>query len=58
MHYTQQDFSKFGADCFPGFVGIEVVEVTKNFGKARMEVKKLHFAPNGLFTCRQHNYFG
>ncbi len=47
MDYTQKDFSKFGADCFPGFVGIEVVEVTKNFGKARMEVKKLHFAPNG-----------
>ena len=32
---------------FSRFVGIEVVEVTKNFGKARMEVKKLHFAPNG-----------
>lgn len=47
MDYTQKDFSKFGDDCFPGFVGIEVVEVTKNFGKARMEVKKLHFAPNG-----------
>ncbi len=47
MAYKQQDFSKFGADCFPGFVGIEVVEVTKNFGKAWMEVKKLHFAPNG-----------
>ncbi len=47
MDFKQTDFSKFGADCFPGFVGIEVVQVTKNFGKARMEIKKLHFAPNG-----------
>ncbi len=47
MDYKQQDFSKFGADCFPGFVGIEVVQVTKSFGTARMEIKDLHFAPNG-----------
>ncbi len=43
MDYKQTDFSKFGADCFPGFVGIEVVQVTKKFGKARMEIKNLHF---------------
>ena len=47
MNYKQTDFSKFGADCFPGFVGIEVLQVEKNFAKARMEIKNFHFAPNG-----------
>lgn len=47
MDYKQTDFSKFGADCFPGLVGIEVIQVTTNFASARMEVKKSHFAPNG-----------
>ena len=47
MNYKQTDFSKFGADCFPGFVGIEVLQVEKNFATARMEIKNLHFAPNG-----------
>src|SRR6476659_3867384 len=47
MDYNQTDFSKFGADCFPGFVGIEVIEVTKSIAVARMEIKKVHFAPNG-----------
>jgi 1,4-dihydroxy-2-naphthoyl-CoA hydrolase len=47
MNYKQADFSKFGADCFPGFVGIEVVQVEKNFATARMEIKNFHFAPNG-----------
>lgn len=47
MDYKQTDFSKLGADCFPGLIGIEVVQVSKNFGIARMEVKKSHFAPNG-----------
>ena len=47
MDYKQTDFSKFGADCFPGFVGIEVLQVEKNFAIARMEIKNFHFAPNG-----------
>ena len=47
MNYKQTDFSKFGADCFPGFVGIEVLQVEKNFAIARMEIKNFHFAPNG-----------
>src|SRR6185436_9417582 len=41
------DFSKFGTDCFPGFVGIEVLLVEKNFAVARLEIKNFHFAPNG-----------
>lgn len=47
MDYKHVDFSKFGADFFPGFVGIEVLEVSTNFASARMEVKQSHFAPNG-----------
>ena len=47
MKYRQTDFSKFGADCFPGFVGIEVLVVEKNFAVARLEIKNFHFAPNG-----------
>ena len=47
MEYTQTDFSKFGADCFPGFVGIEVLLVEKKFAVARLEIKNFHFAPNG-----------
>ncbi len=47
MNYKQTDFSKFGADCFPGLVGIEILQVTTNFAAARMKVKKTHFAPNG-----------
>jgi len=47
MDYKQTDFSKFGADYFPGLVGIEVVQVSQNSATARMEVKKSHFAPNG-----------
>src|SRR6185295_18296190 len=47
MEYTQTDFSKFGADCFPGFVGIEVLLVEKKLAVARLEIKNFHFAPNG-----------
>ena len=47
MLYKQVNFSTFGADCFPGFVGIEVVNVSGNSAVARLEIKKSHFAPNG-----------
>ena len=47
MDYKQIDFSKLGDDCFPGLVGIEVLNVTTNSAAARMEVKKSHLAPNG-----------
>lgn len=47
MNYKQTDFSKFGADCFPGLLGIEVLNVANNSATAQMEVRKEHFAPNG-----------
>jgi 1,4-dihydroxy-2-naphthoyl-CoA hydrolase len=47
MDYKQINFSTFGADCFPGLVGIEIVNVSTNSAIARLEVKKSHFAPNG-----------
>jgi len=47
MKYKQTDFSKFGADFFPGLLGIEVLSVTTNLAAAQMEVKKEYFAPNG-----------
>ena len=47
MDYKQINFSEFGADYFPGFVGIEILKVTTNLATARMEVKKSLFAPNG-----------
>ncbi len=47
MDYKHTDFSKAGAACFPGLVGIEVLQVTTNQAAARIEVKEIHFAPNG-----------
>ena len=47
MNYKQTDFSKFGADCFPGFLGIEVLNVSTNSAAAQMEIKQSLFAPNG-----------
>jgi 1,4-dihydroxy-2-naphthoyl-CoA hydrolase len=47
MNYSQTDFSKFGAAYFPGHIGIEVINVGKNVGIARLEIQKFHFAPNG-----------
>lgn len=47
MNYKQTDFSKFGAECFPGLLGVEVLNVSTNIATAQMEVKKSHFAPNG-----------
>jgi 1,4-dihydroxy-2-naphthoyl-CoA hydrolase len=47
MDNKQIDFSKFGADTFPGYLGIEVTAVTTGFASARMALKKELFAPNG-----------
>lgn len=47
MNYDQTDFMKFGAGYFPGFVGVEVLKVEKEYAVARMEIKDFHFAPNG-----------
>jgi uncharacterized protein (TIGR00369 family) len=47
MNYKQTDFSKFGADCFPGLLGIQVLNVSINLATAQMEIKQSLFAPNG-----------
>ena len=47
MNYKQTDFSKFGADCFPGLLGIEVLNVSTNLVSAQMEIKQSLFSPNG-----------
>jgi uncharacterized protein (TIGR00369 family) len=47
MNYKQTDFSKFGADCFPGLLGIDVLNVSTNTATAQMEIKQSLFAPNG-----------
>ena len=47
MDYKKTDFSKLGAECFPGLLGIEVLNVSTNLAAAQMEVKKSLFAPNG-----------
>ena len=47
MDYKQQNFATLGANSFPGFVGVEIVKVDNNFGEARLEIKAVHFAPNG-----------
>lgn len=41
------DFTKLGEDCFPGHLGIEIIEVALNTARAKMEIKHFHFAPNG-----------
>ena len=40
MDYKQTDFTKFGADCFPGLLGIEVLNVSTNSAAAQMEIRK------------------
>ena len=47
MDYKQIDFRKFGADCFPGIVGIEILKVTTNIATAQMKITQMHLAPNG-----------
>jgi 1,4-dihydroxy-2-naphthoyl-CoA hydrolase len=47
MDYKDTDFTLLGADCFPGLVGIEVLQVSSGFAAARMAVTSSHFAPNG-----------
>ena len=37
-----------GGEYLPGYLGIEMVELTENTLRSRMTVKKLHFAPNNF----------
>ncbi len=46
MH-TPEFFHKHGAGHFPGYMGIEIVEVAPQQIVARLEIQKHHLAPNG-----------
>jgi uncharacterized protein (TIGR00369 family) len=53
MSFLRQDvsvetFNKIGADCLPGYLGVEILEIFEGGLKARMPVKPLHFAPNSF----------
>jgi len=47
MDYKQFDFSKFGDGCLPGLLNIEFISTGEHSAKAKLEIKKKHFAPNG-----------
>ena len=40
--------NRIGKEHLPGYLGVEIVELTENKLKSRMQVKKLHFAPNNF----------
>ena len=37
-----------GGEYLPGFLGLEMLDLSEGALKSRMQVKKLHFAPNGF----------
>lgn len=41
-----EDFNRDAAEYLPGYLGIEIVRVDEGFALGRMNVKKLHVAPN------------
>lgn len=43
---TVEILNERGSEYLPGYLGIEIVELAPNTLKCRMEVKKLHIAPN------------
>jgi uncharacterized protein (TIGR00369 family) len=47
MDFKNTLFATLGSECFPGLVGVEVIEVTLNKASARLEIKQKHLAPNG-----------
>jgi hypothetical protein len=51
MDYKKTDFSKFGADFFPGLLGIEVLNVSTNLATAQMKLRD-HYSLR-MVTCMQ-----
>jgi uncharacterized protein (TIGR00369 family) len=47
VDFKKTIFSTVGSECFPGLIGVEVIEVTLNKASARLEIKQKHLAPNG-----------
>ena len=43
-----QDFNRFGADCLPGLLGIQIHEVTPQLVRASLAVRPPLMAPNGF----------
>ena len=43
-----EHFQRFGADCFPGHLGIEIVEVSAGRVRAALKVTRTLLAPNGF----------
>jgi uncharacterized protein (TIGR00369 family) len=45
---TPQDFKSFGNGYLPGFVGVEIITVTREAVASRMAVRREVMAPNGF----------
>lgn len=43
---TIETLNEMGKEYLPGYLGLEMVEISEGALKSRMPVKKLHFAPN------------
>ncbi|MEM6726330.1 MAG: PaaI family thioesterase [Bacteroidota bacterium] len=45
---TPKDFNERGEGRFPGFLGIEILEVSQGLLRAKMDIRPEFFAPNGF----------
>ena len=45
---TLEELAAAGGRCFPGLIGLDVVEVTDGEAVARLEIRPEHLAPNGF----------
>lgn len=41
-----EQLNRIGHEYLPGFLGVEMIELTEGALRSRMPIKKLHFAPN------------
>ena len=44
--YSAETFNRHAAEYLPGFLGIQISSVDEGTAASRMEIRKLHFAPN------------
>lgn len=44
--YQVADLTQLGVDYLPGYLGLEMLELSEGRLRSRMPIKKLHFAPN------------
>ena len=47
MDYKHEDFSRRGEKYFPGFIGIEILNISSDVSTAKLKIQEWHFAPNG-----------